>query len=93
MKIAPITTSALIVLSMALTSFGSIGSAEETVKEKAKATTNTVKRNAKKGWHKTKEMVCAESDAECLALKAKHRAEEAGDYVEDKAEETKDKID
>jgi hypothetical protein len=34
-----------------------------------------------------------ESDAKCLAKKAKHRGTETKDYVNDKAKETKDKAD
>jgi hypothetical protein len=34
-----------------------------------------------------------ESDAKCLAEKAKHRATEAGDYTKDKASEVKNAVD
>lgn len=67
--------------------------AEETPAEKASATANDAKRSMKKGANRAKEIVCLESDAECLAKKAKHRATEGGDYMKDKAKETKDKID
>jgi hypothetical protein len=67
--------------------------AEETLSEKAKATTHDAERAAKKAGHRMQEAVCAESDAECLAKKAKHRAEEAKDYVKDKAQEGKNKVD
>jgi hypothetical protein len=67
--------------------------AEETVGEKAKATTNDAARSVKKGAHRVQEAVCAESDAKCLAEKAKHRGEEAKDYTKDKASEIKNDVD
>lgn len=67
--------------------------AEETLKEKATAGVNDAKRAVKKGVNRTKEFVCAEGDAKCLAKKGKHRVEEGADYVKDKAKEGADIID
>lgn len=58
--------------------------------DSAEKRTNEMKRSTKKQMHRLDEKVCLESDAECLREKAKHRAEEGADYVEDKAEETVD---
>lgn len=67
--------------------------AEETIGEKAAATANDAQRAVKKGAHRAEEMVCMEGDAKCLAEKAKHRAQEAGDYTKDKAKEVKNTVD
>ncbi|MBK7864712.1 MAG: hypothetical protein IPJ65_40150 [Archangiaceae bacterium] len=67
--------------------------ADETLPEKAKVIKNDAARATKKAVNRVEEAVCAKSDAECLARKAKHRATEAGDAVGDKVSETKNKID
>ncbi|MBC7467500.1 MAG: hypothetical protein H7256_16035 [Bdellovibrio sp.] len=67
--------------------------AEETMGEKAQATTNDAGRAMKKGAHRAKEAVCMKSDAKCLAEKAKHRGQEAGDAIGDKASEVKNNVD
>lgn len=67
--------------------------AEETMGEKAEATMNDAKRATKKGAHRVKEAVCAKGDVECAKQKASHRAQEAGDYVKDKAKEVKNNVD
>lgn len=67
--------------------------ADQSGSEKAAATTDNVKREAKKAVNRTKEFVCAEGDAKCLGRKAKHRASEAADYVDDKTKEASDKLD
>lgn len=66
------------------------GCDNKTVSERAEETTNDAKRGTKKTMNRIDEKLCAESDLECLSEKAKHRAEEGADYVEDKAEETVD---
>lgn len=65
----------------------------ETIGEKTKSVVNYGKREAKKGAHRTKEAFCMKGDAACAAEKAKHRAQEAGDYLKDKAEEVKNNVD
>lgn len=82
-----------ILMSLALIGLMGAAHAEETLGEKAEATGNNVKRSIKKGVNRTKEAVCAKSDAKCLAEKAKHRGEEAVDYTKDKAGEIKNTID
>jgi uncharacterized low-complexity protein len=67
--------------------------AEETVGEKAQATAHDMKRSVKKSAHHAQEAVCAKSDAKCLAEKAKHRANEAGEATGDKAKEIKNDVD
>jgi hypothetical protein len=67
--------------------------AEETIPEKAKVVKNDVGRAGKKALHRTEELLCAKSDAECLAKKAKHRITEAADATADKADELKNKVD
>ena len=50
-------------------------------------------RKMKKGAHRMEEAVCNEGDMKCAAKKLKHRAQETGNTIEDKAKETKDKVD
>lgn len=79
-----------IILVFLLLGAGISGCDNKTTYEKAEETKNDAKRGAKKTMNRIDEKFCAESDLECLAEKAKHRAEEGADYVEDKAEETVD---
>jgi hypothetical protein len=73
---------------------GAVSFADQSATEhKAETTAHDAKRSMKKAGHRVTEAVCAEGDAACLARKAKHRTEEGGDYVKDKAKETKDKND
>lgn len=81
------------VFSFMLAIAGAYVIAEESVSEKTSAKAHDAKRAMKKGGHRMAEAVCMESDAECLAKKAKHRAVEAKDYTVDKAHEAKDKVD
>jgi uncharacterized low-complexity protein len=73
--------------------FAGVAHAESETAAKAETTKNDVKRDVKKGWHRTQEAVCAEGDAKCAAKKAKHRVHEGSDYVKDKAHESVDKAD
>jgi hypothetical protein len=83
-----------ILLCLALSALlGSSTFAEETAGEKAASTGRDVKRSVKKGAHRTQEAVCMKGDVECAAEKAKHRATEGKDYVEDKAKDAKDTMD
>jgi hypothetical protein len=75
----------------------SVSAAEETITEKAAVTTKTIKRNAKKGLHRTKEAFCGkltgDNKVQCLAKEAKNRLEEGKDSIKDKASEVKNDID
>ncbi|MDB6060155.1 MAG: hypothetical protein JWM78_258 [Verrucomicrobiaceae bacterium] len=82
-----------LIMTLALVGFVGSVHADETVKEKAQATTNDATRSVKKGVHRVEEAVCTEGDAKCLAKKAEHRAQEAGDYTKDKASEIKNDVD
>lgn len=83
-----------IVIALALFGFlGATAHAEETMGEKAKATTNDVKRGVKKGVNRTKEAFCAEGDVKCLKDKAANRIEEGVDATKDKAKEVKNNVD
>lgn len=70
-----------------------LGHSDETSGEKATATMNKAKRKMHKTGHEAEEAVCAEGDAKCAAEKAKHRLQEGNEYMNDKAKETKDKVD
>lgn len=78
---------------MALMGFSGAVHSEETIAEKAATAGRDMKRAAKKGMHRMKEAVCMKDDMKCLAEKAKHRGQEIGDAIKDKATEVKDKVD
>lgn len=82
-----------IIFGLALTGLIGIVHADETVGEKAKATTNDAGRSVKKTVHHVQEATCTSGDAKCLAQKAKHRTGEATDYTKDKASEIKNDVD
>jgi len=71
--------------------FMGVAHAESESAQKAETTKNDVKRDVKKGWHRTEESVCAQGDAKCAAKKAKHRVKEGSDYMKDKTQEAVDK--
>lgn len=73
--------------------FSTVVLAEETMGEKANVVKNDAKRAVKKAAHRVQEAVCADSDAECLAKKAKNRAVEATEAAVDKASEVKNQLD
>lgn len=83
----------LVVATLFAMSFAQNVSATESLPEKADAQVNNTKRSVKKGVNRVKEAVCMESDTKCLMEKAKHRAEEGGDYLKDKAKEAKNAVD
>ena len=67
--------------------------AQESTKEKAKATVNDVKREGRKAGHRVDESLCTGTKLECEKRKLKHRGTEAKDKVKDEAQELKDKVD
>lgn len=78
-------------------SFISFAQAEETLAEKAQAVTKNVAREIKKGANRAEEAACGkltgDSQAACLAKKAKNRLSETADSVTDKASEIKNSAD
>lgn len=72
---------------------GEVKEKMEVVGEKAAAQGRKVKRATKKGYHRTKEVLCMKGDAECQAMKAKHRGQELKEAAEDKTKEIIDKVD
>lgn len=67
--------------------------ADQSTGEKVEAKAKDAKRAVKKKAHRVGEELCQKGDAQCLADKAKNRGTEGADYVKDKADEAKDKID
>ena len=71
--------------------------AEETMGEKAKTGMNETGSSMNKAGRKVSDKFCettkGKNDAECIAKKAKHGAQNMGDKVHDKAVEVKDKVD
>ena len=66
---------------------------DQTGAEKAAAESNNMKRKVKKKAHHVSESMCSAGDATCAGRKIKHRGQEAGEAVGDKAKEGADKID
>jgi gas vesicle protein len=66
---------------------------QETTTEKLQDQSNDLQREATKKMHRIEEAACTGSDMECLAKKAKNRAQEASKAIKDKATELKNKID
>ena len=83
----------LIIATLTVMAFSSTSFAEETMGEKAQVKAKDVKRSIKKGAHKTSETVCIKSDTKCMADKIENRTKEAGEVIQDKAVEVKNKID
>lgn len=79
------------VLAMLTTPLVSI--ADENIGEKVNSSANDAGRKMKKSSHRAKEKACKDGSASCAGKKVKHRAEEGADYVGDKAEQAKDKVD
>jgi hypothetical protein len=82
-----------IIIALTVLGFTGMTFADETVKEKAQAVGQDIKRDAKKGAHRVEEAVCMAGDVECAAKKAQHRVEEGADYTKDKAKEIKNDVD
>lgn len=86
-----------LIATVALFSFLNFSQAEETMGEKATATTNSAKRGMKKGVNRTAEALCGkltgDSKAECLVKRAKNRVGEGTDIIQDKAGEIKNNVD
>ena len=86
-----------LIVTLALFSFLNFSQAEETMGEKATATTNSAKRGVKKGVNRTAEAFCGkmtgDNKAECLAKRAKNRMDEGKEMIQDKAGEIKNNID
>lgn len=87
----------LLVVAMCMLGFLTTAQAEETITEKAAATTNSAKRTVKKGYNRTKEAMCGkltgDSKVECLAKEAKNNVQEGVDATKDKASEIKNSVD
>ncbi len=65
----------------------------ESAGERAEAKAHNAHRSMKKSGHRISEALCAKGDAKCLGEKAKHRGQEGSDFVKDKAEQGKNKVD
>ncbi|GFO71809.1 hypothetical protein BJAS_P1535 [Bathymodiolus japonicus methanotrophic gill symbiont] len=60
---------------------------EESTTENIQVKSNKVQRTATETVHRIEEAVCTGTEAECLAKKAKNRAQETAEFIKDKAEE------
>lgn len=79
--------SSLIITGVPLKSF-----AETTTAEKVQEVGQDASKNVKKGYRATKDVVCMKGDVECAAQKAKHKVQNAGDEIGDKADDVKKKV-
>ncbi len=66
--------------------------AETTAGEKVQEVGQDAGKQAKKAYRATKDAVCMKGDVECAAQKAKHKAQNVGDEITDKADDVKKKI-
>lgn len=82
-----------ILFALALFGFTPVIFAEENIGETTESKVKDAKRSIKKSYHRATEKICAKGDVACLKDKAKHRGTEAKDYLEDKTDELKDKVD
>lgn len=71
----------------------SIAHATETVGESVSNAGKSAGASMKKGAHRVQEAFCAEGDLKCAAKKGKHRLNEGGTGLKNKATEVKDKVD
>jgi len=69
--------------------------ADETVGEKVGEVVDDTKKVAKKGYRKAKDGACEmiNGKMECAGKKLKHKAQNTGDEIKDKADDVKKKID
>ena len=70
----------------------SVSFAETTVGEKVQEVGQDASKNVKKGYRASKDAVCMKGDVECAAQKAKHKMQNAGDEIGDKADDVKKKV-
>lgn len=80
-------------LASALTVAAPIASSAESVTENVKEMGRDVKKNTKEGYRAMKDKACelVNGKLECLGDRAKHRAQDAGGEIKDKADDlTKD---
>lgn len=81
----------LIVLTLGILT--TVVQADESISEKTQATVNDASRAVKKTGNRIKEKLCQQGDVKCAQQKMAHRTVEASQYVKDKAQEIKNKID
>jgi hypothetical protein len=67
--------------------------AETTPTEKVQEVGQDTAKVTKKAVRATKDAVCAKGDVECAAQKAKHKLQNTGDEINDKANDVKKKVD
>lgn len=91
-KMKAIIMSAFVAVSLIITGVSLTSKAETTVKENVQEMGQDTSKHAKRAVRATKDVVCMDSDAACLAQKAKHKAQNAGDEIGDKANDVKKKI-
>lgn len=82
-----------LLLILAVCLFFSTAHSAETISEKAQATKDDIKRDAKKAVNRVEESTCTGTDAECAKQKIGNRAEEAKDAIKDKSSEIKNNLD
>lgn len=66
--------------------------AETTAGERVQEVGQDAVKQSKKAGRAVKDAVCMKGDVECAAQKAKHKAQNVGDEISDKADDVKKKI-
>lgn len=85
-------TTAFVAATLVITASPLKSFAETTVGEKVQEVGQDSAKNVKKGYRAAKDAVCMKGDVECAAQKAKHKLQNAGDEVSDKADDVKKKV-
>lgn len=75
-----------------ITGVSLLSHAETTTGEQVQEVGQDAAKNTKKAWRATKDAVCMKGDVECAAQKAKHKVQNAGDEISDKADDVKKKV-
>lgn len=71
----------------------SLAKADENVGEKVEDKVKDVSRDVRKKGHRAEEKACKDGTMNCAGKKMKNRGKEAGDAIEDKSSEIKNKVD
>ena len=84
--------STFVAISLIITGVTLKSHAETTLGESVQEVGQDASKHAKKAVRATKDVVCMKGDMECLAQKGKHKMQNAGDEISDKANDVKKKV-
>lgn len=85
-------TATLLASSLVITGVSLNSHAETTTVERVQEVGQDASKNVKKGYRAAKDAVCMKGDVECAAQSAKHKVQNVGDEIGDKADDVKKKV-